>query len=774
MFVILTAAMTFNFAACKDDDTKDNGDDPTEQEGDDSVPDTFWDVLAQIVQSDQITSDYEGKTFEPAIGEEDPSDPQTRIVYTNDMAAAAKSFAYLTGVSVDENTATAEWKDEKVGTMTYTKVNDGKDYATVDVRIAAMPHLSKIIYRDGEQSGANGKFSGSAYYRFGDVVSRERDGVKEYWICVRPAFGPEKKETTHWVSVSPLPNENIYTYPGSNGFDYTLPKDLKYDKEHFQNLAEMLFAMCYPTEWQENITNYSPTMFHDFSSKNVKYHNSAFWKNVAASWQNKGLDQAIFGKYIQDFVSDLKTDGLYLLYYKYSWTTSISNYCSLYQLHYTNTPNGKYCNMQTSSPASTIKKQMIDKKNPANDIKLSVKEQQKAHPYITCSEFFGDDKPRWIIRYATGEELSDVKKYTNIYEPISGVKEEYRYYRDVNPVTTLSVHEPEITSGDVPSIATYYHAGDIITRNSDGTPWMCVRPAGGINDDKNSYWICLSPFDKSGKCIIEEDRQSYIIDGENVIYVYAKNLMSKQTAYAASHTFCCLTDATIKGKNNVIPNVSEVLTKIKAMGYDITQIHARRVEYAKEGQASYSFAYGNPIADPAGTKNKRYVDLQPFTTSAIETTKTTPGFFEVIYSINPMLYKDGGRSVITSLVDGYSKDFFYKELAGDPWPDTYDFHNMLHKYDSNTKKLAYIYDEEVANGERGIAYTSSNPLRTIISPELKLQDDNKGARPSSASKFTDVFVSAKDLNGKYFDYWQSLRNIALTVDGQETNPMEQL
>ena len=45
MFVILTAAMTFNFAACKDDDdTTDNGGDPTEQEGD--APDTFWDVLA--------------------------------------------------------------------------------------------------------------------------------------------------------------------------------------------------------------------------------------------------------------------------------------------------------------------------------------------------------------------------------------------------------------------------------------------------------------------------------------------------------------------------------------------------------------------------------------------------------------------------------------------------------------------------------------------------------------------------------------------------------
>ncbi|MBP5758152.1 MAG: hypothetical protein J6W45_01975, partial [Bacteroidales bacterium] len=268
IFAIMVAALVV-LPSCKDDDEKDNGGDPTEENSDDPAPDTFWDVLAQIVQADQITSDYEGKTFEPTIGVEDSSDPQTRIVYVNNMEAAAKSFYYLTGADVNESTASYEWKDEKVGTMTYTKVNDGKDYATVDVNIASVPHLSKIVYRDGEQSGANGKFEGSAYYRFGDVVSRTRaDDVKEYWICVRPAFGIETKETTHWISVSPLSDDNLFAYPGSNGFDYTLPKNLKYDKEHFQNLAEMLFAMCFPDAWQDNIINYSPKIFHDFKSAN--------------------------------------------------------------------------------------------------------------------------------------------------------------------------------------------------------------------------------------------------------------------------------------------------------------------------------------------------------------------------------------------------------------------------------------------------------------------------------------------------------------------------
>ncbi len=769
LFALLIAGMSFGFVSCKDDDTKDNGDDPTEQEEEAPAPDTFWDVLAQMVQADQITSDYEGKTFEPTIGVEDPSSSQARIVYVNDMAAAAKSFAYLTGVSVDENTATYEWKDEKVGTMTYTKVNDGRDYATVDVSIAAVPHLTKIIYRDGEQSGANGKFSGSAYYRFGDVISRKnKDGETEYWVCVRPAFGPEKKEDTHWISVSPLSSENILTYKSSHGIDYAIPKNLKYNKEHMQNLAEMLFAMCYPTEWVENISYYSPKMFHDFDSKNIKLHNAAFWANVAYFWTNKGIDQRVFGKSLSYFAECLMSGELDLIYYGVDWSTKWSNYATFYQAKFVNTKGGKNSNMQTKEPCTKFQKLMVDKKNPANDIKINIKEEcTAAKPYIVNKDIFGDDNPRWIVRYATGAELSNTKSYNNVYGKISGVEDVYRYYRDVNPQDALDQYAPEAS---VPVVnvdgATYYHAGDIITRNSDGTPWMCVRPAGGPNGEAYSYWVCLSPFDKSGKCIISEEKKTC----GDVEWVYATNLMSRRTAMAAIHTFSRLTDGR-RLANNADANAAAVYEKLKAANYDIALLNSQL--HARNGidNAAFVFAFGNPVADALKKITKRKYALQPIVSGLIEAGDSNMEHYE---SNNVDLLKEGLEGdFVMSLTDGYEKEFcdlFYTLFGTWSAPD-YDYHRLLHKFDEQTKKLDFTISDPHPDGEGG-SWLPGNESRTIISPELKIQDVSNLMKPMDAAGFSDVFVSSKVLDGKYFDYWKSLENFKCKLDGVEATEKE--
>ena len=757
LFALLMAGMSFGVVSCnKDDDKNDNGGEPSNQEEEAPAPDTFWDVLAQMVQADQITSDYEGKTFEPTIGVEDPSSSQTRIVYVNDMAAAAKSFAYLTGVSVDENTATYEWKDDKVGTMTYTKVNDGRDYATVDVNIAAVPHLSKIIYRDGEQSGSNGKFSGSAYYRFGDVISRKnKDGKTEYWVCVRPAFGPEKKEDTHWISVSPLSSENITTYKSSHGIDYAIPKNLKYSKEHMQNLAEMLFAMCYPTEWVNNITYYSPKMFHDFDSKNIKYHNAAFWSNVADSWTKKGIDQRVFGKSLSYFADCLMSGELDLLYNGVDWTTWWSNYATFYQAKFVNTKGGKYSNMQTKDPYTKIQPLMVDKKNPANDIKINIKEECTAEkPYIVNKDIFGDDNPRWIVRYATGAELSNTKSYNNVYGKISGVEDVYRYYHDVNPQDALDQYGPEES---VPIVnvngATYYHAGDIITRNSDGTPWMCVRPAGGPNGEAYSYWVCLSPFDKSGKCIISEEKKK-----DN--YIYAKDLISQKTAQSAAHTFCWLTDSHLKAADKL--NVAKVMEKLNTLGYDLKNLNAQG---KNANVASYSFAYGNSMADP-NKNSKRKHDIQPFLVIGMEGDGVNDKSESLEIYNSTLKAAEGISNSLLSLTDGYEQAYLADFSLGGVWPGSYDFHDKLHKFDD---QLGYINDGVNPDAQKGITWYPQSSVKTIISPELKIQDVSNLMRPMDAAGFSDVFVSSKVLDGMYFDYWKSLESVNIVIDGDEAS-----
>ncbi|MBO4634502.1 MAG: hypothetical protein J5669_03935, partial [Bacteroidales bacterium] len=117
----------------------------------------FWEVVGQLVAASDYTPDYKGKTFEPVIGFADASDPQTRIVKSNSAAAAAQSFADLVNAnSVNESTSTYTWKQEEVGSLTYTKLDGSTAWAEVKVNIPSIPHLSKIVYRSVEQAGDNG------------------------------------------------------------------------------------------------------------------------------------------------------------------------------------------------------------------------------------------------------------------------------------------------------------------------------------------------------------------------------------------------------------------------------------------------------------------------------------------------------------------------------------------------------------------------------------------------------------------------------------------
>ena len=343
----------------------------------------FWDVVGQLVSMNDYTEEYSGKTFEPIIGTPMAGDSQTRIVATNSAALAAQRFAQLAGVEsgIDENTATYTFKDKEIGTLTYTKVTDGTAWATVDVSIKQVPHLTKIIYRSADQGDTNGGVTngGRAYYRFGDIVARTRpsDNVKEYWVCVRPAFDPEGKGTTHWASVSPVPADNIWSYTGSNKKVYKLFKDIPYDKEHMQNLAEMLYAIYRSDKWAMNIEAYSTSgffgpgglpIFHDFNKKNIGYHNRYFWENVRNIWEQRNYLSLLFGTVGGAYIiENIDQDGLYLLYKNCSWNTWWSNGPTFYQAHYVNTPDGVNANMQTSKPLSEVQHDVIYKKNPSQD-----------------------------------------------------------------------------------------------------------------------------------------------------------------------------------------------------------------------------------------------------------------------------------------------------------------------------------------------------------------------------------------------------------------------
>ncbi len=465
MFVaVLLFGLSMSVNSCKDDDNDSNNAQKQEQEALEEAS-KFWSVVGQLVSVDDVTEDYEGKTFEPTIGLEDETKPLTRVVNTNDMKTAAQRFADLIDASdIDENTTTYNWSDPEIGTMTYTKGGTQENWATVDVDIKAVPHLKQIIYKAAGE-GDNGTFDGGkAYYRFGDVISREvdvvydednndrRGTITEYWICVRPSFDPEGKGDSHWVCVNTLSDKNYKYWPGSNKTDYWVPYSLTTNKENMQNFAELLYAICYPEVWYQNV-NYFHTdgslfgfsglpIFADFKKKYIQYHNQYFWKNVQKAWEeNKVAEKALNLPGLSNLIDKIRNDGVHLLYKGYHWLFRTSWNCELYEAIYTNGTESKEYNLHHFETKSH--------KRNMKDLKFDVREMgQNLNNYAA---FFGNDGIyRWAIRYATGKQLAKNGKY-DPQQQINGVTDVYRYYRDVVPTTDLG-GGPEITEKPSPGL----------------------------------------------------------------------------------------------------------------------------------------------------------------------------------------------------------------------------------------------------------------------------------------------------------------------------------
>ena len=423
LMTLLVGGLSMSVTSCKDDDNSDNnGGQATAEEQAAEDANTFWAVAANLVSPFDVTDEYKNKTFEPTIGEAQEGSSTVRVVVVPDLEAAAANFAAIVDADVKESTTTYTYQNDAVGTLTYTKSTDGKSLAKVDVSIQQIPHLQQIVYKTQEQMGTNAVTDGVPYYSFGDVIKRTRaDGVEEYWMCIQAPFTKQGETKAVWASLSKLPEENVWKYKASNGYTYQVPTKLGNNKVYMKNLGEMLYAMIDPAGWEKNLTEGPKGMkaFNLVKKENVKYINRYFWERVAAAWSglnnNAGVDDTawsglmgidlfkeIFDEDMQTVGNMLNGDGLKLLYHGYSWQTWRTNYLSLYVSSITE-GEGEEANARHLT-WKEIQKNVINPK-----IEVDCLYQLRNGKKWLCPDFFGDDYPRYIFRFATSSELSGVK-----------------------------------------------------------------------------------------------------------------------------------------------------------------------------------------------------------------------------------------------------------------------------------------------------------------------------------------------------------------------------
>ena len=414
LMALLVVGLGMNLASCKEDEMSEEEKqwheaDPYEKGSEEAID--FWTVISQLTDLQTLPDNWKTATYEPTIGKSTDTDPYTRILVVQDAAEAVAAYSCLIGLSesLPDYTTGNNYSNSRVGKLNYALSRDGQSVATVEVNIKQMPNLKKIVYMTPEQAGENATLHGSAYYHFGDVISRVRpeDSVKEYWICVNPASHLTGKTTSHWISVSDLPAKNLYTWTRSDGVDVVLPTAICTQYNYIQDFATMLKAMLDPKQYFANIGQNRLSTFTGFNTK-PSYINQYYFERINDAWQKKDL----YSQVLYTTNDELKNRQELDIFCKgYSWVMGKTG--TLYTYTYSG-PNWK---------TATWKKRTYD-----------FKDTEKPAFNIHLWGIAGKGNSNWephnayVVRYTTGEALCKLAGTSYSWQTaISGCEDVYVY-----------------------------------------------------------------------------------------------------------------------------------------------------------------------------------------------------------------------------------------------------------------------------------------------------------------------------------------------------------
>lgn len=309
--VALIFAMSLGFVSCSDSD--DGG---SNVMADENLETVAYNVLRSLCVLDgdsdgieELPANWQSADYEIDEGYIlDEKNPTVRYVPAYSSDDAYELFADIVGEY--EQSESCAWYYEGIGKITLKVTSDETDgaFAVMDFDVELLPNLSQLRFVPAEvieASEAENSFSGIPYYSAGDIIQRTSDDT--YWICVRPAGGPLRKDKSYWICLNPLntsgkntlvktTTENVsytatYTYKAADG-SYKNAIEKKSEKWTFaKNLMSLKTAkaahhtfnlIANPWTWANKSNQKGEELYKSLCNAKFDLRNLMNYKNLAA------------------------------------------------------------------------------------------------------------------------------------------------------------------------------------------------------------------------------------------------------------------------------------------------------------------------------------------------------------------------------------------------------------------------------------------------------------------------------------------------------------
>ncbi len=524
----LLFGLSFGLASCSDNDldaSGGKGTDGIETAEQAEKHDALLRLLSAVADADSLPDNWnaDGFTMEPTIGvAESEGNKFVRLVSTRNAEEADREFRCMIGDAITGKATDSEWTKEGIGTLKFKVQNQSDLYATIDVDVKQLPHLTQIRFVPASALGNNSWYSKvkSAYYQFGDIVSQKVDGEDIYWVCVRPCSVEGNLGKSHWCTFDLQPvGEKDANYKKIND-GLVLPTNLcskeSSGQKMVQNFFNVLRVIANPTTYK------GASGIDDITTKEFSYDEA---HNISNFWKIKELWNGVYEPELADVVGKDKCEvGAY--YYGYNTVFLGNGNYRMYRLDMKNKEDGKLIDVATPtnpwvykntaadfskrSNSGNDKSEGEDDVNDDNQVNDKKEAEKKSAPTTLVVNLPSDKEVvapqyQYIVKYRTGAELEGTWGY-NDNDPTqaftkNGLKDVFvskKLFNDER-FNYEKIHSAFFSFGDEVSL----------TNNFDGLQF-CVKEAKDDNilksDEENNktFFVCSSKgkIDEGG---IDED-----------------------------------------------------------------------------------------------------------------------------------------------------------------------------------------------------------------------------------------------------------------------------